>query len=97
MKDHYGPNISEYKLPDIDVCHERRNFPGYKEQEVYTIEDMKACSQYGTTDTDSETDTAKDEGLASIYKKKSKVPDWSGQKLGLSSMKNPHTKLYSND
>jgi hypothetical protein len=34
-------SIKDYKLPVINQDKERRNFPGFKKQVVYSLEDLK--------------------------------------------------------
>lgn len=46
-----------YNLPVTDTDKERRNFPSYKENTYFTLEDIIAGDSEGTTDTDSKTDT----------------------------------------
>jgi hypothetical protein len=36
-----GDSIKGYKLPVCDVNHEKRNFPGYKKQMLYSLQDLK--------------------------------------------------------
>jgi hypothetical protein len=36
-----GDSIKGYKLPVTDVDTERRNFPGYQEKVVYSLQDLK--------------------------------------------------------
>lgn len=48
-------NINDYKLPIIDVCDQRRNFPGYTEEQVYSLADIQQGDTSGTTETDSKT------------------------------------------
>ena len=63
-------HLSSFKLPKTDTQVSKRNFPGYDEKEYYTIADMQADGQSGTTDTDSFTDSDQSEkGYAAIYKK----------------------------
>ena len=39
----------------IDVRNERRNFPGYREANVFSLTDMQGGDSSGTTDTDAKT------------------------------------------
>lgn len=48
-------NISAYKLSATDVCHERRNFPGYQESQPFSLTEMLEGDGPGTTDTDVKT------------------------------------------
>jgi hypothetical protein len=47
-----GTDIQNYELPLCDVDIQRRNFPGYTEAKVYSIEDIVEGDRSGSTDTD---------------------------------------------
>lgn len=47
-----GTKIESYKLPVIDVCHELRNFPGYKENTYFNLADIQEGDTSGATDSD---------------------------------------------
>lgn len=51
-----GYDIAAYKLPDIDVQTQMRNFPGYTESQPYSLDDIRMGDTSGTTETDSKTD-----------------------------------------
>jgi hypothetical protein len=69
------PQIADYKLPVIDTQTQKRNFPGSDKKQYYTMADMQAEGQAGTTDTDSFTGEGgaewepRGDGYAAIYKK----------------------------
>lgn len=47
-----GTDINNYLLPAVDVQRERRNYPGYDENQVHGLEDILQGDFSGTTDTD---------------------------------------------
>lgn len=59
-------HISSYKLPTTDQDKERRNFPGYSEHKVYSLEDLRQGDTSGTTETDSKTDPKGSGGYTKI-------------------------------
>ena len=63
-------NIASYKLPVCDVDTKRRNFPGYSEENVFTLSDIMGGDESGTTDTDSKTDPKGSDGYTTIYSKR---------------------------
>lgn len=65
--------IGSYNLPVCDVQEKKRNFPGYTESQVYTLDELRGGDTSGTTDTDSKTSSQGDEGSTRIYNKRGKV------------------------
>jgi len=45
--------LADYKLPVVDCDTQRRNFPGYEEAQLVSVEDLKGGDTEGTTETDS--------------------------------------------
>jgi hypothetical protein len=68
-----GYDIENYKLPDIDVDTERRNFPGYTQSQPYSLDEIRQGDISGTTETDSKTDPAGSAGYTRINNR-SKAP-----------------------
>ena len=64
-----GTELSSYSLPVIDVCHAKRNFPGYTEEMVYSMQEIIMGDTSGTTETDSKTDTKGSGGYTKINSK----------------------------
>ena len=62
-------NIDDYGLPVIDVQTARRNFPGYAEAQVYSLEDMQGGDISGATDTDAYTHEMKGKNSGGGYTK----------------------------
>ena len=69
------PTFKEYKLPICDTQKERRNFAGYEENQVYTLEDLRQGDTEGTTETDSKTDPPSG-GYTKINQKKGNIKKW---------------------
>lgn len=65
-----APTTEDYKLPVCDTQTERRNFPGYMEEQFYTLPEIQEGDTSGTTDTDRDGNT--DKGVTKINKKKGK-------------------------
>lgn len=55
-------NQSSYVLPVVDVCEQRRNFPGYHKYENM----LPLVDEGGTTETDSKTDPKGSDGYSSM-------------------------------
>ncbi len=68
-----GYHIEEYKLPAIDVQTARRNFPGYTEAQVYTLDEIRGGDTWGTTETDSDTHPQGSGGYTKINTKMRKM------------------------
>lgn len=65
-----GYNIEAYKLPVTDTQTERRNFPGYTEAQVYSLDELRDGDTGGTTETDSKTDPKGSGGYTKINSKR---------------------------
>jgi hypothetical protein len=62
-------NIDSYKLPICDTDKQRRNFPGYKESQPYSLVDIQQGDTSGTTESDSKTDSKGSGGYTRINSK----------------------------
>lgn len=66
LAENCGTDIQQYELPLCDVDVQRRNFPGYAEKKVYSLDDIRMGDTSGTTETDSATDPAGSGGYTKI-------------------------------
>jgi hypothetical protein len=64
---------SAYSLPVTDTAKARRNFQGYEEHQLYTLEDIRMGDTHGTTETDSKTDPKGSGGYTKINTKSGKA------------------------
>ena len=62
-------NTEDYKLPVCDVDKEKRNFPGYKEEVPFTLDELREGDTSGTTDSDLKTHGKPSKGYDSGYTK----------------------------
>ena len=74
-------NINDYKKSVINVDKDKRNFPGPKKEQYFTLEEMKGA-RGGMTETDSET-SGKVDGMYAGQQKSGKQPSQGGTKLGM--------------
>ena len=69
-EDSHSTAGAQYNLPICDVDSERRNFPGFTEQEFFTLADIQQGDSSGTTETDSKTDPKGSGGYTKINSKR---------------------------
>lgn len=62
-------NIESYRLSVCDVQSSRRNFPGYMEAQVYSLDELRGGDTSGHTETDNVTDPGRAESATTINKK----------------------------
>lgn len=85
--------IQDYKLPIIDVCEEKRNFPGYQKDEYYTLDQIQEGDCSGITETDSQTSGKEDGEYSTINETSGKVRPWDGKQLGFEPKYDSHVHV----
>ena len=83
-------SIKDYKLPVIDTQKQKRNFPGYKEEQWVTLDEWRQGDWAGSTDTDSQTDDRQDNPRYKI--KYTKLNKKAGPKMRGFKTSSPRTK-----
>lgn len=71
-----GTDIDRYKLPAIDVQTTRRNYPGYAENQYFSLEDIRGGDISGSTETDSVTHPQGSGGYTKINQKSGPKSRW---------------------